>query len=280
MTKKLIALFCSTALLAQVPSAGQRVQVFPGRTGLVLIAAASDGFSVATDAAQLNADGTISQADKLFPIGKEGVVAIAGAVSTQDPVNRPVREEFDVAAMVRAWVDSHPGASLDSGIREISTLVSNNANRFFAARVSAKDAGKFKFALVFAGYKDDKPVLTGTRYFMPLAKGRAMKIEPISVEIEPGKVFLFGPGAVATELLSGTSAALKTFKAEPAVKKYRSSRPEQMTAHDLGALLKVVLQATESAEGKKLSGAIAVAPPNKFGEIKPGQGFVWTERLE
>ncbi|HET7873612.1 MAG TPA: hypothetical protein VFL42_13930 [Terriglobales bacterium] len=272
MIKRLIALACIATAFAQSPSAGQRVVLFGGKTGLVLIAAARDGFAIATDGAQSNADGTISQAEKLFAIGKEGAVAIAGAVSVQDPVTRPVREEFDVAGMVGAWVDSHPEASLDSAIREISTMVSNNANRFFAARVSQKDAGQYKFTLVFAGYNGDKPVLTGTRYYMPLAKGKPMKIVPITAEIKAGKLFVFGPGAVADQLLSGTSTSLKKFAAEAAVKKYRSLRAGQLTAQDLGQLFRVILQATESPEGRKLSGKIFVAPPHKLGVIIPKQG--------
>ena len=273
MTRIFIALFC-TVLFAQAHSPNQTIQVFPGRTGLVLIASAPDGFSVATDGAQRNADGTTSQADKLFAVGKEGVVAIAGTVSIQDPMNRPVRQELNVSNIVRTWIDSHPQASLDSGVREISALVSSRSTSFFSTRNPGKAAGRFSFALVFAGYSNGKPVLAGTRYFMPAGKGKAMKTEPISVDIKPGKIFVFGPGAVARELLRGTSARLNKFKADPAIRKYRSTPPGQMTAADYQALFQAVIQATESPEGRKLAGAIIVASPNKFATVGAKEGVV------
>src|SRR5690348_17192678 len=127
-----------------IPGFGQphphsvHLRQFGGNTGLVLIASARDGWAIATDGAQVNADGTVSRAEKLFPIGKTAAVAIAGSVSIQDPVGRPVREELDLVEIVKGWTDSHPDASLDNAIREITELVSQKSNHFLSARNPGK----------------------------------------------------------------------------------------------------------------------------------------------
>lgn len=266
---------CVTPLLGQAHAQAPHLRQFGGSTGLVLIASARDGLALATDGAQVNADGTISQAEKLFPVGKNGAVAIAGSVSIQDPVGRPVREELDLVGMVKGWIDSHPDASLRNAIREISELVSQKSAHFFSARVPGKQAGAFKFALIFVGYANEKPVITGTRYFAPSAKGKPPRTEPIKTAADPGTIFIFGPGAVATELLTGKSPALKKFKSSEAIKSYKSSSPQSLTADQLSAVLSSIIEATESREGKALSHGGVVAPPNKAAIISKAQGFSW-----
>jgi hypothetical protein len=264
MNRAIIFLSCVTALLAQPHSQSRHLKQFGGNTGLVLIASARDGWAIATDGAQLNADGTTSRADKLFPIGRVGAVAIAGSVSIQDPVGRPVREELDVAGIVRTWIASHPDASLDSGIREITGQVSREAIRFFSARGPGKHAGEYRFTLIFAGYTNQKPVIIGSKYFAPIAKGRPPKIEPIAVSATPGTILVFGPGAVAAEVFDGNSASLKKFKSSDAIANYKSSSPQSLTAQQLSTVLGTILDATESAQGKAFSRNSKVAAPNKI----------------
>lgn len=263
MHRTIVLLACFTGLFAQPHSPSPHLKEFGGNTGLVLIASARDGFAVATDGAQVNADGTISRAEKLFPIGKDGAVAIAGSVSIQDPIGKPVREELDLVGMVKGWIDSHPDASLDAGIHEITELASQTSNRFFSAREPGKEAGAFKFALIFVGYSDQKPVITGTRYFAPTAKGKLPKTESIEAPADPGSILVFGPGAVAMELLTGKSAALKKFSSSEAIQNYRHSSPTSLTAEQFSRVLSSIVEATESAQGKALAHGSAVAPPNK-----------------
>ncbi len=263
MNRTIIFLSCVAALFAQPHSQSRHLRQFGGKTGLVLIASARDGWAVATDGAQVNADGTISRAEKLFRIGKDGAVAIAGSVSIQDPVGRPVREELDVPEIVRTWINSHPEASLDSAIREITEQVSGDASKFFSARDPGKHAGEHSFTLIFVGYANQKPVITGTRYFAPVAKGKPPRVERITVSADPGLVFVFGPGAVAAELLDGNSPSLKKFKASSAIANYKASSPKSLTAEQFSAVLATILDATESATGKALSGKNTVAAPNK-----------------
>lgn len=258
-----ILLTCFTTLFAQPHSQSGHLKQFGGNTGLVLVASARDGWAIATDGAQVNADGTISRADKMFRIGKDGAVAIAGSVSIQDPVGRQVREELDVPGIVRTWTESHPEASLDSGIREITGQVSRDATQFFSARDPGKHAGEYRFALIFVGYSDQKPVIAGTRYFAPAAKGKPPKIETIKVSAMPGAILVFGPGAVAAELLDGNSASLKKFKSSTSIANYKSSSPQSLTAEQLSGVLATIVDATESAQGKAFSHNSTVAAPNK-----------------
>lgn len=275
MHRTIILLACVTALFGQKQSRFPRLKTFGGNTGLILIASAKDGLAVATDGAQRNADGTTSRADKLFPIGKDGAVAIAGSVSIQDPVVRPVREELDIPEIVRTWTDSHPDAAMDAGIREITALVTSESNRFFRARDPGKNAAKFRFALIFAGYLNQKPAIMGTRYFAPAAQGKPPRVEPITVSADPGSIVVFGPGSVATQLINGNSSSLKKFKFSAAIENYRSSSPESLTAEQFSVVLSTILEATQSLEGKALSGSSTVAPPDKRAIIRPDRGFSW-----
>jgi hypothetical protein len=273
MYRTILFVACFTALLAQPQY--RHIKHFGGKTGLVLVASGQDGLAIATDGAQVNADGTISQAEKLFPIGKEGAVAIAGIASIQDPVGRPVREELDVAAIVRTWTNSHQDASLDTGVRAITDAVSRESNRFFSARDPGKHAGEYRFALIFVGYRNDKRVITGTRYFAPAVKGKPLKTEPVTTTAEPGSLLVFGPGAVTNELLTGKSPALKKFKSSEPINHYRSSFPQSLSAEQFAQVLSTILEAAESPQGKALSHGSAVAPPNKAAVITQDQGFSW-----
>jgi hypothetical protein len=275
MHRTIIALACVTALFAQPRPQSKRLKQFGGNTGLVLIASARDGWAVATDGAQVNADGTISRAEKLFPVGKNGAVAIAGSVSIQDPVGRPVREELDVPGIVTTWTNSHPDASLEAGVREITETVSRESNRFFSARAPGKAGGSFKFALIFVGYSDQRPVIAGTRYFAPIAKGKPPRVEAITASADPGSIFVFGPGAVAAELLTGKSPALKNFQSSEPIQTYRSSSLQSLAANQFSQVLLTVIQATESRQDKARSRGIAVSPPNKAAIVSQAQGFAW-----
>jgi hypothetical protein len=266
---------CVTPVSGQAHPEAPHLRPFGGDTGLVVIGSVRDGWAIATDGAQVNADGTVSRAEKLFPIGKTGAVAIAGSVSIQDPVARPVREELDLVGIVKGWTDSHPDASLDDAIREITKLVSQKSSHFLSARNPGKQAGKYIFALIFAGYANEKPVLQGTWYFEPAAKGKPQKTEPINAAADPGTIFVFGPSAVAMELLTGKSPALKKFKFSEAIKNYKSSSPQSLTAEQLSAVLSSIIEATESRDGKALSHGGVVAPPNKAAVISKAQGFTW-----
>src|SRR5438045_7442347 len=105
-----IILLSSLALVAQT----NNLHVTPGKIGMVLVAASSDGVAVATDGAQFNADGTSSEVQKLFQVGKQGAILLAGNVSIQDPVDRPVREEVNVARIAKGWLDSHADATMET----------------------------------------------------------------------------------------------------------------------------------------------------------------------
>lgn len=273
MAKSLLAFLCLTALYAQ-PGPATQPHLFPGRVGLTLIAAANNGFAIASDGAQPNADGTISEVKKMFPLGKYGAVVLAGKVSTQDPVTRPVREEFNASRIVELWLNAHPDASFDSARRDLTTLVSQAADRFFSRRHFGAEAGRYRFALLFLSYADGRASLSGLRYFTPPGQGKPMRTEAISSAPRAGEIWIFGMVRTPQELLTGNSAALGKYKADPAVHKFRSSERNQMSAGDVLSAFDVVLQATESSEGRKLDpGSSVVAPPNRLATITLESGF-------
>jgi hypothetical protein len=278
MPKHIFLFACFTFLFASARETTHPTDVFPGRDGLVLIASASDGFALAADGASNNADGTVSEARKIFPVGKHGAIAFAGTVSIQDPVDRSFREEVNTTGIAEIWLNSHPDVEIDAAGREINALVTAALNKFFATRNPGADGGKYKFGVVIAGYVAGKPALTATRYFIPTGKGQLARTEKISSEIFPGRLMIFGNARVQTELVAGKSDALKAFKAEPSVKQFRSSRPTDASAQEYASLFDVILRAAESDEGKKFDGSESiVAPPNRIATATMKDGFVWSK---
>jgi hypothetical protein len=272
MTKSISALFFVTILLAQ-PGPVSQPHLYPGRTGLTLIAVAKDGLALAADGAQFNADGTVSEVQKIFPIGKTGAVVLAGQVSVQDPVTRPVREEFNAARITELWLNAHRDATFDTASHELGTLILQAANRFFSSRNPGRAAGTFKFAVLFVNYADDKPTLLGARYFMPAAPRKPMRTASITAAPHPGEIWIFGLLKTPQELLTGNSTVLKKYKADPAMVKVRASR-SQASAQDFLSAFDVALQAAESPEATKSDpGRSVIAPPNRLATITVNDGF-------
>jgi hypothetical protein len=275
MPKTIFFVFLLGAL-ALVGQTGERVHMFPDRTGLVLIADIHEGFVVATDGAQFNADGTASEVQKLFQVGKYGAIALAGSVSIQDPIDRPVREEVNISRIAKAWLDSHSDAGLETANREINALVSQAVAKFFSTRNPAAQAGKYVFAIICLGFADGKPFTEGTRYSIPLSKGKPARAEKFSGNAGPGVIWGYGGGRVPAELTSGKSVALKEFKGEPSVKKFHSSAARDLSPQDFINLFDTILRAAESEEGKKFNhGSSIIAPPNRFATISEKDGFAW-----
>lgn len=271
----LAILLNSVALLAQT----NKPRVIPGRVGIVLIAASNDGFAVATDGAQFNADGTASEAQKLFQVGKLGAILFAGNVSIQDPVDRPVREEVNVARIAKGWLDSHPDATPETASSEINNLILQTLTKFFSARKPGRQAGAYLFRVISVGISGGKLQMTGQNYFMPSVQGKAPRTEKTSGSFKPGEFQGEGDGNIVAELLGGKSAAFKQFREAPAIKKFHATQPEHLSAEDFVDVFNVVLTAAESEQGKKFShGASIVSPPNRFAIISSKDGFVWKKQ--
>jgi hypothetical protein len=273
---KIIFLACLLSSLALAGQTADTVHISPTHTGLLLIAATQNGFAVAADGAQANADGTASEVPKVFQVGKYGAIALAGSVSIQDPIDRPVREEVNVSTIAKAWLDSHPDAGLDAANREINALVYQAVTNFFSTRNPGAQAGKFAFAIICVGFVNGKPLTAGNRYFTPISKGKTARTEKTADNLKFGEVWSNGAGKVLEELISGRSAALAKFKAEPSAKKFHSSAARDLSALDFLNLFDTILQAAESEEGKKFDhGLSIVAPPNRLATISAKDGFAW-----
>ena len=278
MPKHIFLFVCFTFLFASARETTHSSAVFPGRDGLLLIASTSDGFALAADGSSNNADGTVSEARKIFPIGKHGALALAGTVSIQDPIYKPFRQEVNITGIAEIWLNSHPDVEIDTASREINALVTAALNKFFATRNPGADGGKYKFGVVIAGYMAGKPTLTVTRYFIPIGKGQSARTEKIPGAIFPGHLMIFGNARVQTELLTGKSDALKAFKAEPPVTQFRSSRPAGASAQEYASLFDVILRAAESDEGEKFAGGQSIiAPPNRIATVTMKDGFAWSK---
>jgi len=283
MSKLILPLICLMSLLAAAGEQEREHRKFHlviGHGGLVLLAGTPEGFALAADGSSFNADGTVSLADKLMAVGKRGALALGGTVAIQDPVGRAVRQEVNVSRMAAAWLAAHPETDIDTASRELNAAIADTLAKFYATRDPGADAGKYQFELIFAGFAAGQPKTLRTRYYLPKVKGGKARTESIAVAVKPGEVLAFGPERVKEELLRGKSNALKTFKAEAPVKKFReSAAPGTFSLQDYIELFDVILRAAESEEGKKLesSGAI-VTPTNAFATVTAGEGFAWKKR--
>jgi hypothetical protein len=249
--------------------------IVPARVGLVLIGAAPDGIALAADGSTLNADGRVSQEQKLFPAGKQGAVAIAGTVSLQDPVGRRVRGEVNVARIAGAWLAAHAYLDIKAADHDLNVAVATAVNQFFSTRDPGAQKGAFKFTIVSVGFLDGNPVVIVTRYFLPALKGKPMRAERTSTPAQPGEMWIFGNSGVPSALLAEKSAVLADVRKEPAVQKFHSTPAASLAVQDYVSLFDQVLRAAESNEGKKVDGKRAiVAPPNRLGTVTVNDGFV------
>jgi hypothetical protein len=251
--------------------------VVPAKVGLVLIAATRQGFALATDGSSLNADGRVSQEQRLFQAGKQGAIMIAGSVSIQDPIGKRVREEVNVGRIASRWLAAHPDADLQTAEPEVNAAVAAAVNKFLAARSFGAESGAFKFAIIAAGSVDDKLTLIATRYFMPGPKGKAMRAERTSSVAQSGEIWIFSRSSVPLELLNGKSNTLEQFRGDATIKKFRSSPNSGLAEQDYLTLFDRILKASESDQGKKLDGKRAiVALPNRFASVTSKDGFIWS----
>jgi hypothetical protein len=251
--------------------------VVPAKVGLVLIGVTQGGFALAADGSSLNADGRVSQEQRLFQAGKQSVLAIAGSVSIQDPTGKRVREEVNIGRIAGAWLAAHPGVDTQTADHEINSAVAAAVNKFLSSRSPGAESGAFKFGIVAAGFLDGKPAVIATRYFMPGVKGKPVRSERTSAPAKAGDMWIFGSSSVPAVLLTGKPNTLEKFKADPVVKKFRSSSNTGLVTDDYLSLFDHILRAAESDQGRKLDGRRAiVAPPNRFATLTAKDGFAWS----
>jgi hypothetical protein len=273
-----IFLFLCLTLLAPAREAAHPPTVIPGRDGLALIAIANDGFALAADGSSNNADGTVSEARKIFPVGRHGAIVLVGKVSIQDPLDRPFREEVNIVRIAETWLNAHPNAEIDTASNEINRLVETALNKFFATRDPGLDGGKYRFGVVAAGYLAGKPTLAETRYSIPIRKGQLAGTARGFRGMFPGSLMIFGNAKVEAELVAGKSDTLKEFKAEPSIKRFHSSRPSDASVQEYADFFDTILRAAESDEGKRLVGGQSiVAPPNRIATVTTKGGFAWSK---
>ncbi|HEY5029192.1 MAG TPA: hypothetical protein VIK39_12345 [Candidatus Angelobacter sp.] len=276
MHKTVLLFLFLVCLLATARESVPAPHVVPAKVGMVLIGATRQGFALAADGSSLNADGRVSQEQRLFQAGRHGAIMIAGSVSTQDPVTKRVREEVNVGRIAGPWLAAHPDADLQTADREVNAAVAAAMNKFLATRSAGAEGGAFKYGIIAAGSVDGKPTLIATRYFMPGPKGKAMRAERTSSVAQPGEIWIFSRSSVPLELLAGKSNTLEQFRGDPAVKKFRSSQGSGLAEQDYLTLFDRILKASESDQGKKLDGKRAiVAPPNRFATVTSKDGFAW-----
>jgi len=277
MRKKTLLSVLLMCLLAQGREGSSAPHVVPAKVGLVMIGAAQDGFALAADGSSLNADGRVSQEQKLFQVGKLGALALTGTVSIQDPIGKRERGEVNIARIAGAWLAAQSDVDLQTVNRDLNTAIAAELNKFLCTR-DRGERGAFKFGVIIAGFSDGKPVLMTTRYFMPALKGKPARAQQTSTALQAGDLWTFGSSAVPAEIYAGKTNALKTFKDEPSVKKFRSAQKSSLTAQDYINLFDTTLRAAESEEGKKMGGKRAiVAPPNRFATITLKGGFAWSK---
>jgi hypothetical protein len=273
-TLLVVSLAC---LFAPARASAPAPHVVPVKVGLVLIGVTQGGFAVGADGSSLNADGRVSQEKRLFQAGKQSLLALAGSVSIQDPIGKRVREEINIGHVAGAWLAAHPDVDLPTADREVNAAVAAAVNKFLSTRAAGTESGAFKFGIVAAGFLDGKPAIIATRYFMPGAKRKTVRSERTSEPAKPGDMWIFGSSSVPMDLLTGKPNASEKFKADPAVRKFRSSYNTSLVEQDYLSLFDHILRAAESDQGRKLDGRRAiVAPPNRFATLTAKEGFSWS----
>ncbi|MGZ4875946.1 MAG: hypothetical protein ACXV5R_12300 [Candidatus Angelobacter sp.] len=266
-----------TCLVATARENAPAPHVIPAKVGLVLIAATRQGFALAADGSSLNADGRVSQEQRLLQAGRHGAIMIAGSVSIQDPVGKRVREEVNIGRIASSWLAAHTDADLQTADHEVNAAVAAAMNKFLSTRTPGAESGAFKFGIIATGLVDGKPTLIATRYFMPGPKRKAMRTEHTSSVAQPGEIWIFSRSSVPLELLTGKSNTLEQFRGDATIKKFRSTQNSGLAEQDYLTLFDRILKASESDQGKKLDGKRAiVAPPNRFATVTSKDGFSWS----
>jgi hypothetical protein len=273
-TTLLLAFLAS--LFATSGVAVTRPHVVPARVGLVLVGATQQGMVLAADGSSLNADGRVSQEQKLFQAGRQGAIAISGTVSIQDPIGKRVREEVNVARIAGAWLASHPDADIQSANREVNAAIAAAVNKFFSTRSLGAQKGMFKFTVIAAGLVDARATVIVTRYFLPSAQGKTVRAEQMSTPCKPGDMWIFGSSSVPESLLNEKGNQLENLKANSADRKFHSSANLPPGEQDHISIFAHLLRAAESDHGKKVDAKRAiVAPPNRFATLTSKDGFTW-----
>jgi hypothetical protein len=251
-------LFCSflaSPIIALAIAGAGKIYMVPARVGLVVIGASADGFVMSADSSSLNADGRISQEQKLFPVGHQAAVAIFGTVSLQDPLGGQMRGELNVARITDTWLKAHPASDIEAADAALNAEITNAANQFFSTRDPGATRGAFKFGIVLAGFAHGQRVVNTTRYFMPTAKGRPVRLEKTSILVHDSDVWMFGSSAEVREMLS---------------------RAVQKPQPGYAMLFRDAMNLAEKPGSRKQDGRKSVvAPPNRFATITPKDGFLW-----
>jgi len=241
-----------------------------------MVAQTGEDFVVASDSAVLNADGTLSSVQKILPVGKNGALLVAGLVSLQDPVSKPVREEVNISRIAASWLSAHPEADIRTAREQINSQVLAALAKFFSVRNPGTEANQYRFTLIYAGFLNDKPVCNAIRYYLPAARGKNPRTENLFMELEASEARIFSGSRAVPELLNGKSHGLGEFKAAPAMQKLRNSGTQGLQTEDYLQIFSAILGAAESDEGVKLdSGRAVISPPNKFATITRKGGFAW-----
>ena len=264
--QKTALLFAFLACLSATAREGTAIpHVIPAKIGLVLIGATQEGIALATDGSSLNADGRVSQEQKIFQLGKNGALALAGTVSIQDPIGGPVREEVNIARIAGAWAAGHPDADLQTANRELNSEITAAVNKFSSTRDPGAGRGQFKFSTIIAGFNEGKPMLITTTYFLPTVKSRPWRTEQKPAAVRPGDIWIFGNSAAAADTINGKI-------------KGKGETGANRSIADCIKLFDFTLAAAESPEGKKRDGKHAiVAAPNRFASVSREGGFSWSK---
>jgi len=257
MRKTVLLLSLLISLMLSARPAQPVPHFVAAKVGVVLIGTGSDGLALAADGSSLNADGRISQEQKLFPAGKQGAVAIAGAVSLQDPVGRRVREEVNVARIAGEWLAGHADLDIKAADHDLNATVAAAVNRFVSKRDPGTQKGAFKFAIVSAGFLDDKPVVMVTRYFLPMVQGKPMRTERTVTPAKAGELWILGSAGLRAASLERKSAVFTTATKDPAVRNYIN-------------LFHQILRTAESG-GSGVTNR--TAPPNRLATVTLKEGF-------
>jgi hypothetical protein len=247
----------------------------PAHGTLIILSATNSSIVIAADSGLAQNGKIIStKEDKIMPTGRDAACVLIGMMHFGH-IGETQAYSVDIRSTTKTWIAQHTSSTLRElhhGLtKEFSEKLANN-------RVAYLDK-KFGFSLFCVGFDMGFPI--GLRSTFSFQTDTPPKLDSDELVFRPGLVIPLGTAKVATEILQGESDALRTFKSEAIVDKYRKARKNgtlaSLTERDLISISSACLRATETRAAQEFfADAAEVAAPNRFAVIDQKHGFRWT----
>ena len=267
---KLIWIIVAILTCPEWTATASRIELAHGT--LIIISATKSSIIVAADSGLTENGKVISATEKkIFPVGHDSACFFLGTVRV---ALKGKAELTDLAAAARAWIVQHPHIGTREAYQGLLNLI---LDKLAIVRTQRPDPHSL-VSLGCAGFDAGIPILILSDIYLQTDAGP--RVNDGDRPLPPGLVLPVGRAKVAGEILRGDGDALKSFKSEAAVTKYREARKNgtwsSLTESDLLSISSACLKATENRAGKDFDPEAAdVSAPNHFAVIDAQTGFRW-----